>query len=148
MKRKPIVVKHKLRRNKSKPAAFIRTKVKSASDEVGNIAFWNRLKTAAAPSIPHPFLPELLALPAGFGLLGGGLGSLVDDENATARFALTAGLMGLGVALGRGAGAKFLPNATKSARGMLSGAGIGAGMLASDALLPEAGYEPVFGDNY
>lgn len=148
MKRKPTVVKHKLRRNKRTPAAFIRTKVKSAADEVGGVAFWNRLKTAAAPAIPHPFLPELLALPAGFGLLGGGLGGLVDDDSAAAQYALTAGLMGLGVALGRGAGAKFLPNASKSARGMLSGAGIGAGMAASDALLPEVGYEPVFGDNY
>ena len=97
--------------------------------------------------MPHPFLAELAALPAGFSALGAGLGGMVDDKDAWKRYALTAGLAGLGVALGRGAGAK-LPKTWKSMnlRPSLSGAGLGGGMLASDVVLPEMGFEPVFGN--
>lgn len=146
--KKPVVTKPKLR-EKRKPAAFIRTQMKSAAEDVMGIGFWNRLKTAAVvpPEIPHPFMAELLALPLGFGVLGGGLGSLVDDDDTVKRYALTAGLAGLGTALGRGAGAKFFPRASRNLRGLLTGAGLGAGVTASDILLPEMGYEPVIGNN-
>lgn len=143
--KKPVVVKPKMRDKKRKPAAFIRTQMKSAAEDVLGVGFWKRIKTAQA-ALPHPFLAELAVLPAAFGALGGGLGSLVDDEDAAKRYALTAGLAGLGVALGRGAGAKFLPRASRNLQGLLTGAGLGAGVTASDMLLPEMGYEPVIGN--
>jgi len=144
--KKPVVTKSRLRKNKRAPAAFIRTQTKSAADDVLDVGFWNRIKTAAAPTMPHPFLAELATFPLALGAMGAGLGNFVDTEDAVKRFALTAGLMGLGIALGRGAGAKFLPRASKSTRGMMSGGGLSAGSMASDVILPEMGYEPIIDD--
>lgn len=145
-KLKPVVTRAKFHKRKRRPSAFIRTEMKTAEEDVRAVGFWRRFKTAAPvpPPVPHPFLAELLALPVGFGALGGGVGSLVDEEDAAKRYALTAGLMGLGVALGRGAGAKFLSPAKQNIKGLLSGGGLGAGAVASDVLLPEMGYDPVF----
>ncbi|RLC88644.1 MAG: hypothetical protein DRJ03_01860 [Chloroflexi bacterium] len=141
MAAKPVVAKPKLRRRKKKPAAFIRTQMKSAADDVVDVGFWKHVKTAGAPPMPHPFMAELLSFPAAMGVLGGSVGSVTDDDDAVKRYALSAGLVGLGLALGRGAGAK-LPKIQRA----LSGAGAGTGMLASDVLLPELDYDPVFGN--